>query len=71
MFRECGLEDFQHEDTPYLEGFCESGWVHKAGTKTACGGSHVGRGTVTGWLMGRRDWVRDESPLINLGQPES
>lgn len=29
-----------------LKGSAESGWIHTAGTKTAGGGSHVGRGTV-------------------------
>ena len=55
-----------------LSGSGGNGWVSRARPTTACGiSSHLGRGTVAGWLAGRRDRVRDGSLLLYLGQPQS
>lgn len=54
-----------------LKSSAGNGWVCRARAATACGDSHMGRGTVAGWLTGNKDWVRDESPLFYLGHPQS
>lgn len=55
-----------------LSGSGGNDWVSRARPTTACGvSSHLGRGTVAGWLMGSRDPVRDGSLLLYLGQPQS